>query len=69
MLASGLVCPCHVLVGVIGLLVGVPMLSPAVQDGIHAVYLPAAVLIGAVLLTPRLRRGPRSTSRQDGGPP
>jgi hypothetical protein len=55
MLASGVVCPCHVLVGLAGLLSGGALLSPAAQDGLHAVYVPAAVLLGALLL----RRRPR----------
>jgi hypothetical protein len=49
-LATGVVCPCHALVGVAGLLTGGALLSPAAQDGIHAVYVPAAVLVGALLL-------------------
>lgn len=49
-LSTGVVCPCHVLVGLVGLLTGGAILSPAAQDGIHAVYVPAAVLTGAMLL-------------------
>ena len=49
-LATGVVCPCHALVGAAGLLTGGALLSPAVQDGIHTVYVPAAVLVGALLL-------------------
>jgi hypothetical protein len=49
-LATGLVCPCHVLVGLVGLVSGGALLSPAAQDGLHAVYVPAAVLTGALLL-------------------
>jgi hypothetical protein len=49
-LATGVVCPCHALVGLAGLLTGGALLSPAAQDGIHAVYVPAAVLVGALLL-------------------
>jgi hypothetical protein len=52
-LASGLVCPCHVLVGLAGLLTGGALLSPAAQDGLHAVYVPGAVLLGALLLRRR----------------
>jgi hypothetical protein len=52
-LATGVVCPCHALVGVAGLFTGGAILSPAAQDGIHAVYVPAAVLLGAVLLRKR----------------
>ena len=52
-LATGIVCPCHALVGVAGLLTGGAVLSPAAQDGIHAVYVPLAVLVGAVLLKRR----------------
>jgi hypothetical protein len=51
--ATGLVCPCHALVGLVSLLSGAAILSPAVQDGIHAVYVPLAVLTGAVLLRRR----------------
>jgi hypothetical protein len=53
-LATGLVCPCHVLVGLVVMLTGSAVLSPAAQDGLHAVYVPAAVLAGAALL--RLKR-------------
>ncbi len=49
-LATGVVCPCHVLVGLVGLAMGGEVLSPAAQDGVHAVYVPFAVLAGAVLL-------------------
>ena len=49
-LATGVVCPCHVLVGLAGLMMGGQVLSPAAQDGIHAVYVPFAVLAGALLL-------------------
>jgi len=49
-LATGVVCPCHVLVGLIGLAMGGQVLSPAAQDGVHAVYVPIAVLAGALLL-------------------
>jgi hypothetical protein len=55
MIASGVVCPCHVLAWVAGLIVGAPVLTPAVQDGLHAVYVPLAVLVGAALLRVRLR--------------
>jgi hypothetical protein len=50
MLATGIVCPCHALVWLAGLVLGTPLLSPAVQDGLHAVYVPLAVLGGAGLL-------------------
>jgi hypothetical protein len=53
LLTTGVVCPCHVLVGVASLLTGGALLSPAAQDGLHAVYAPFAVLAGAFLL----RRG------------
>jgi hypothetical protein len=53
MVATGAVCPCHVLVGLVGLAIGGQVLPPAAQDGIHAVYVPFAVLTGALLL----RRG------------
>jgi len=49
-LASGFVCPCHVLAGAAAILIGAPLLSPAAQDGLHAVYVPAAVIVGAGLL-------------------
>ena len=49
-LATGVVCPCHALVGLIGLATGGVLLSPAAQDGVHAVYVPLAVLVGALLL-------------------
>jgi hypothetical protein len=62
-LSTGIVCPCHVLAGAVGLIVGGTLLSPAVQDGIHAVYVPFAVLVGALMLR---RRAPRSTLPQDG---
>jgi hypothetical protein len=52
-LSTGVVCPCHVLVGLAGLVTGGAILSPAAQDGLHAVYVPFAVLTGALLL----RRG------------
>jgi hypothetical protein len=61
-LSSGVVCPCHALVGALGLVMGTSLLTPAEQDGIHAVYVPVAVLVGALML----RRAPRSTSPQDG---
>jgi hypothetical protein len=38
-----------VLAGLIALTTGVSALSPAAQDGIHAVYVPLAVLGGALL--------------------
>jgi hypothetical protein len=50
LLSTGVVCPCHALVGVVGLVMGTAILSPAAQDGIHAVYVPVAVLVGAFLL-------------------
>jgi hypothetical protein len=65
------VCPCHALVGVVAVLSGSAVLSPAAQDGLHAVYVPAAVLAGAALL--RLGRKPRSAPSVPGskgvGPP
>jgi hypothetical protein len=62
-LSTGIVCPCHALVGIAGLIAGSAIVSPDVQDGIHAVYVPLAVLVGALMLR---RRAPQSTSRQDG---
>jgi hypothetical protein len=56
-LATGVVCPCHALAWLAGAIVGAPVLSPAVQDGLHAVYVPLAVLVGAALL--RVRRTAR----------
>ncbi|MDQ3810208.1 MAG: hypothetical protein M3336_07950 [Chloroflexota bacterium] len=55
-LASGLVCPCHVLAGLAVLVAGGPSLSLAAQDGLHALYVPLAVLAGAGLLRPAGRR-------------
>ena len=49
LLSTGLVCPCHVLAGVVMLVSGASVLSPAAQDGLHAVYVPLAVLGGALL--------------------
>lgn len=57
-LASGVVCPCHALVGLVGLAMGGQVLSPAAQDGVHAVYVPLAVLAGALML----RRGRKQPS-------
>jgi hypothetical protein len=53
LLTTGIICPCHVLVGAVTLLTGGSVLSPAAQDGLHAVYVPFAVLAGAVLLRRR----------------
>src|SRR5579859_4068465 len=53
LVATGVVCPCHVLVGLVGLLTGGALMSPAAQDGLHAVYVPCAVLAGAALLRRR----------------
>jgi len=50
LLSTGVVCPCHVLVGLASLLSGGSLLTPAAQDGLHAVYVPLAVLGGAFLL-------------------
>jgi MYXO-CTERM domain-containing protein len=49
LLSTGLVCPCHVLAGLVALVTGISALSPAAQDGVHAVYVPLAVLGGALL--------------------
>ena len=49
-LATGVVCPCHALVGLASLAMGGQVLSPAAQDGLHAVYVPFAVMTGALLL-------------------
>jgi hypothetical protein len=53
LLSTGVVCPCHVLVGLVGLFTGGSLLTPAAQDGLHAVYVPLAVLGGALLLRTR----------------
>jgi hypothetical protein len=53
LLSTGVVCPCHVLVGLAGLVTGGALLSPAAQDGLHAVYVPFAVLAGALILRRR----------------
>jgi hypothetical protein len=50
LLTTGVLCPCHVVVGLGGLLTGGSLLTPAAQDGLHAVYVPFAVLAGALLL-------------------
>jgi hypothetical protein len=63
LLSTGVVCPCHVLVGLAGLLTGGQLLTPAAQDGLHAVYLPFAVLAGAMLV----REQPSSTSGEGWG--
>ena len=60
-LATGVVCPCHALSGAVTLVTGEAVLSPAVQDGIHAVYVPFAVLAGALLLRVKTASAPRST--------
>jgi uncharacterized membrane-anchored protein len=60
-LATGIVCPCHALVGLVGLLTGATVLSPAAQDGLHAVYVPFAVLAGAALLRVRRREPLKNT--------
>jgi hypothetical protein len=52
-LATGLVCPCHVLAGIAALVSGAQPLSTAAQDSLHAVYAPVAVIAGAAVL--RLR--------------
>jgi hypothetical protein len=62
-LSTGIVCPCHALVGLIGLTTGGAVLSPAAQDGVHAVYVPIAVLVGAVLLGKKTIDGQKSRSR------
>jgi hypothetical protein len=55
-LATGLVCPCHVLAGVAAAVLGVPLLSVAAQDGLHAVYVPSAILASMGLLEGRRTR-------------
>jgi hypothetical protein len=52
-LSTGVICPCHVLVGAVWLLSGGMLLAPAAQDGLHAVYVPFAVLVGALVLRRR----------------
>jgi hypothetical protein len=54
-LATGVVCPCHVLAALAALVTGGALLSPAAQDGLHAVYVPGAVLAGAALFGLRRR--------------
>jgi hypothetical protein len=49
-LGTGVVCPCHALVGALALFTGSSWLTPAAQDGVHAVYVPLAILAGAVLV-------------------
>jgi hypothetical protein len=66
-LASGVVCPCHALVGAVTLVTGEAVLSPAVQDGIHAVYVPFAVFAGALLLRVKTPSAPRSSWLRGGG--
>ena len=58
--ATGIVCPCHVLSAAVlsvgALLLGsAPDLRPEAQDGIHALYLPFAVSLGAWLISRRAR--------------
>ena len=53
MLATGVVCPCHVLAGAVSVVMGGAVVTPAAQDGVHAVYVPLAVLVGALLLRRR----------------
>jgi hypothetical protein len=52
-LSTGVICPCHVLMGAVGLATGGMLLAPAAQDGLHAIYVPFAVLAGALLLRRR----------------
>ncbi|MDQ6674437.1 MAG: hypothetical protein M3069_27515 [Chloroflexota bacterium] len=59
LLATGVICPCHALAGAFSLLTGGTLLSPAAQDGLHAVYVPFAVLAGAALLGVKGRLGRR----------
>ncbi len=61
-LATGVVCPCHVLVGLVSLAISGQALSPAAQDGVHAVYVPIAVLAGALLLGKETLEGQKSKS-------
>jgi hypothetical protein len=42
-----------VLAGAAAVLTGGALLSPAAQDGLHAVYVPVAVIVGALLLRKR----------------
>ncbi|TME42886.1 MAG: hypothetical protein E6I75_01955 [Chloroflexi bacterium] len=64
LLSTGVICPCHVLVGLFGLLTGGSLLTPAAQDGLHAVYVPLAVLAGALAL--RKARPPSPSGRGQG---
>jgi hypothetical protein len=54
------------LVGVVTVLTGAAVLSPAAQDGVHAVYVPVAILLGALLLRrPHTRNPERGTRNAD----
>jgi hypothetical protein len=69
-LATGLVCPCHVLAGAAAFFLGAQPLSAAAQDGLHAVYVPAAVIVGAAVLRLRAVRPASSMAHSspiDGG--
>jgi hypothetical protein len=59
-LATSVICPCHVLAALTALVLGGAPLAPAAQDGLHAIYVPAAVLAGAGLLGFRRRPGQRT---------
>jgi len=61
-IVTGVVCPCHVLVGLASLAIGGQVLSPAAQDGVHALYVPMAVLVGALLLGKETIEGQKSRS-------
>jgi hypothetical protein len=45
---------------------GGQVLSPAAQDGVHAVYVPLAVLVGALVLGRRTAMSKRKTSPAEG---
>lgn len=68
-LASGVICPCHALAWLAGLLLGAPLLGPAAQDGLHAVYVPLAVLVGTCLLRPRTQQHASSVAVIPAAPP
>ena len=56
LVGTGFACPCHALLGLIGLATGGALLSPAAQDGVHSIYVPFAILAGALLLKRPARR-------------
>ena len=53
--------------GLVAAVTGVAVLAPGMQDGVHAVYVPVAVLAGAVLLRKRYPRGGDDRSQPAAG--